>query len=321
MTQTTTVFEAYRRMLTIRIAEEMIAKDFIENKIFSFYHSSAGQEASAVGVCLPLSADDRVFGNHRSHGHYLAKGGNLYQMFCEIYGKADGCCAGKGGSMHMLDRSAGFMGSTPILGSAVPIATGSAFEQKVNGKRGQVTVVFFGDGASEEGVVYESINIAAVMQLPIIYVIENNLYAVNTPQNVRRAKAFNRKDLYTGLGAEYIDGDGTDFVRTYNAMQIAIKSASLGIPVVLHLEVFRHMAHSGPIMDESVREKDTAAVRAAEDPITKIERYIMANSPATARELNDIAKAVRFHIAGTWEQAKYSADPDPATAYEGAYCV
>src|SRR6266481_16077 len=102
--------DAYRRMLTIRLAEEKIAQDFRENKIFSFYHSSAGQEAVAVGVAMSLQKGDRMYGNHRSHGHYIAMGGDLYRMFCEIYGKADGCCKGFGGSMHMLDRSVGFMG-------------------------------------------------------------------------------------------------------------------------------------------------------------------------------------------------------------------
>lgn len=304
---------AYERMLTIRFAEEKISKDFFDNKVFSFYHSSAGQEASAVGVCMALGKDDRVFGNHRSHGHYLAKGGDLYKMFCEIYGKADGCCKGKGGSMHMLDRSVGFMGSTPILGSAVPIATGSAFEQKATGKWGSVTVVFFGDGASEEGVVYESINLAAVMGLPIIYVIENNLFAVNTPESVRRAKTFNRHHVYAGLGAEYIEANGNDVVSTYNAACEAVRSAALRTPVVLHLEAFRHMAHSGPIRDESVREKDTADVRGAEDPIYRLEQTMPDDLVLSIRE------KVLFNIDCTWEQAKYGSDPDPDTAREGTH--
>src|SRR5687767_6614082 len=124
------LLSAFRTMLRIRIAEDMIAKDYRENKIYSFFHSSAGQEAVATGVCMALTKEDRVFGNHRSHGHLIAKGGNLYEMFCEIYGKADGSCKGKGGSMHQLDRSVNFMGSTPLLGAAVPLAVGSAFEQK-----------------------------------------------------------------------------------------------------------------------------------------------------------------------------------------------
>ena len=131
MESTDILLRAFKKMLTIRHAENMIAEDFRKNKIFSFLHLYTGQEAVATGACMALRIDDRVFGNHRSHGHYLAKGGNLYRMFCEIYGKADGCCNGMGGSMHVLDRSVGFMGSTPILGSAVPIAAGSAFQQKV----------------------------------------------------------------------------------------------------------------------------------------------------------------------------------------------
>ena len=308
------LMEAYERMLTIRLAEEKIAKDFLENKIFSFYHSSSGQEAAAVGVCMALQEDDRVFGNHRSHGHYLAKGGDLYRMFCEICGKADGCCKGRGGSMHCLDRSVGFMGSTPILGSVVPIATGSAFEQKVNRVDWQhITVAFFGDGASEEGVVYESINLAAVMRLPIIYVIEDNLYAVNTPHSVRRSPSFDREKLYTGLGAKYMSADGNDFGKTYEATLGAIINVSLGEPVVLHLTAYRRMAHSGPIKDESVRIIDTAEFRDAVDPIKGIEALL---PESTVSEIRD---KVRIHVDCSWEEAKGAAEPDPVTSHQGVY--
>ena len=244
------ILEAYQKMLLIRRAEEAISTDFIENKIFSFYHSSAGQEAVSVGVCMALSKEDRVFGNHRSHGHYLAKGGDLYAMMCEIYGKADGCCKGYGGSMHMLDRSVGFMGSTPILGSAVPIALGSAFEQKVSGKN-SITVVFTGDGASEEGVVYESLNIAATKGLPLLVVIEDNLYAVNTPASARRSPWFSREAVYTGLGACFMTADGNNIVDVLNAARSAKDTIlMLRTQVVLHTTPFRHMAHSGPIAED-----------------------------------------------------------------------
>lgn len=263
-------FEAFRKMLLIRLTEDAIAEDFRKNKIFSFYHSSAGQEAVAVGVCMGTQQEDRVYGNHRSHGHYLAKGGNLYRMLAEIYGKSSGCCKGYGGSMHMLDRSVNFMGSTPLLGSALPIAVGSAWEQKIH-ESAQVTVVFTGDGASEEGVFYESLNLAAVKRLPVIFVVEDNLYAVNTPSNDRRGDHYSLEKVVQGLGAAYYKCDGNSFKHTYAAAVVArsvVKGAE--IPVVMHAITFRHMAHSGPITDESVRKADTIAIRTETDPIRRM---------------------------------------------------
>ena len=263
---TDALLEAFRKMLLIRWTETTIADDFRANKIFSFYHSSVGQEAVAVGACSAMQSEDRVFGNHRSHAHYLAKGGNLYRMLCEIYGKEDGCCGGYGGSMHMLDRTAGFMGSTPILASAVPIAVGSAFEQKIS-KSTNITTVFVGDGASEEGAFYESLNLAATLQLPIVFVLEDNLYAVNSPQTARRAKGFVLKDIVLGLGCWYGQVNGNSFEKMYDKFQESRQLAAEGRPTVIHAKVFRHMAHSGPIKDESVRVVDTETVRHDTDPI------------------------------------------------------
>ena len=174
--------EAYKKMTLIRIAEQEIAALYLREKIMSFIHFYVGQEAVAVGVCSALKPEDKVLGNHRSHGHYLAKGGDLKRMICELLGKEYGSSHGKGGSMHMIDRSVNFVGSTPILGSAVPLAAGTAFEQKYR-KTDGVTAVFFGDGAFEEGGVYETLNLAALFKLPLILVVENNLFAVNWPNS------------------------------------------------------------------------------------------------------------------------------------------
>lgn len=303
---------AYRKMLTIRVAEDTLAEDFKKNRIFSFYHSSAGQEAVAAGVCEALQPEDRVYGNHRSHGHYLAKGGDLYSMFCEIYGKADGCCKGYGGSMHMLDRSVNFMGTTPILGSIPAIANGSAFQQKYNGDR-NITVVFIGDGASEEGVFYESVNLAAVMKLPILFVLENNLYAVNTPESARRSQRFSRKMVYEGLGARFLDCDGNDFTSVYWQASMLAKALRNGKgPAVLHARCYRQMAHSGPITDESVRDEDTQDVRDSDDCIKNLEAHIDAD------DRRSIRAEVGLGVLRVWATAKAAPEPDPSTL-KGAY--
>lgn len=311
------LIEAYRRMLTIRKAEDAISADFRENKIFSFYHSSAGQEASAVGVCLALGKEDRVMGNHRSHGHYIAQGGNLYRMFAEIYGKADGCCKGKGGSMHMLDRDAGFMGTTPILGSIVPIATGSAFQQKCSCSDG-ITVAFLGDGASEEGAFYESINLAAVMQLPAIYVVEDNLYAVNTPRNLRRSENYSLGKVIVGLGAQYLPANGNSFTAMYTASRIAISHARECRPVVLHATVFRHMAHSGPIKDESVREIDTEGIRIQADPIKEIINQLHSRG-ISGISMEHEAEGIASQVAELLAKAKAAPMPASNKLFEGLY--
>ena len=306
---------AYERMLTIRLAETAIEQDFLANKIFSFYHSSKGQEATAVGVAMSLQKEDRMYGNHRSHGHYLAKGGDLYRMFAEIYGKADGCCGGFGGSMHMLDRSAGFMASTPLLGSVAPIATGSAFQQKVTGSP-NITVCFIGDGASEEGVVYESMNLAAVMKLPVLFVIEDNLYAVNTPQSDRRAALFSRRMVCEGLGTRYLDADGNDFGFVLNQAGALVRSIRNGRgPAVLCTRAYRYMAHSGPICDESVRSEDKKETREMEDPLTALERLLPDSDVKRIREVTSAT------VQAAFTAAKEAAEPKALSALTGIYAI
>ena len=180
---TITLKKLYREMVRIRIVEESIAEHYPEQEMRCPVHFSIGQEAVAVGVCVHLDPSDHVFSNHRSHGHYLAKGGDLKAMVAEIYGKEAGCSRGFGGSMHLLDLKHGFLGAAPIVGSTIPIAVGSALTATVK-EEDRVTVVFLGDGATEEGVFSESLNFAALKQLPVVFVCENNLYSVYSPLSV-----------------------------------------------------------------------------------------------------------------------------------------
>jgi TPP-dependent pyruvate/acetoin dehydrogenase alpha subunit len=307
--------DAYTQMLRIRMVEEAIARDFRARKIFSFLHLSIGQEAVAVGVCAALQKEDRVWGNHRSHGHYLAKGGDMFRMLAEIYGKAGGCCKGNGGSMHMLDRAAGFMGSTPILGSIVPIALGSAFEQKVRDSS-NISVVFFGDGASEEGVVYESINMAAVKGLPIVFVIENNLYSVNTPALDRRHAWFNWEKVVTGLGADFISVTGNDVQEVYEAATKARRFAVAGAPVVVEAITYREMAHSGPIKDESCRGIDTEEARQLCDPLKLLRERMTMEELQT---VSHITHMVQKDVDQLMELVRHSPEPVDTQMWQGVY--
>lgn len=263
--------DVFRQLLLLRVAEEELAQLFLREKIFSFIHFCVGQEAVAVGVSNALLPADRAFGNHRSHGHYLAKGGRLRGMICEILGRAEGCSGGKGGSMHMIDRSQGFMGSSPILGSITSIAAGSAFAQK-QAKESYVSVAYIGDGASEEGGFYETLNLAALFELPLLLVVENNLYAVNSKLLDRRSPKYNAELIVRGLGVDYAKADGNDYNDVHTKSKDLLKGVRSGHPAVLECMVYRHMAHSAPLFDDAqgYRVEDTPELRQERDCINRL---------------------------------------------------
>jgi pyruvate dehydrogenase E1 component alpha subunit len=270
--------DSYKKMLQIRVTEESIAQDFLDRKIFSFLHLCSGQEAAAVGVCAVMGVNDDVLGNHRSHGHYLAKGGNFEKMVHEIYGSEMGCCNGIGGSMHMLDRSVGFQGSTPILGSVVPLGCGVAFSKKHKKNTG-ITVVYVGDGAAEEGAFYETVNLAGVLGLRLLLVIEDNRYAVATSHSDRKAPQYDLKKIVEGLGGYYCRTNGQNVVEVYETTK-KIKELMDSDKVncaVLHLDVLRNFSHSGPIKDENSRLTDHVEYRQENDPIKIAKDYLIKN--------------------------------------------
>ncbi|OCX53930.1 hypothetical protein BEL04_06525 [Mucilaginibacter sp. PPCGB 2223] len=267
-------------MVQIRAVEELIADDFFKSKIFSFLHLSIGQESSAVGVCSALETDDLVMGNHRSHHHYLAKGGDFDKMVYEVYGDSRGCCKGYGGSMHMLDRSVGFVGSTPILGSVAPLGTGIGFSIKAS-KKNNIAVVFIGDGAAEEGAFYESINLAALMNVPVLFVIEDNKYSVISAHSDRKAKDYSYPKIIEGLGATYHRMEARD-VNAVSKQTKLMKENILADrkPAVLHLDVVRGTyGHSGPMKEKApgYRVNDTPEFIEANDCITVSKDLLIQN--------------------------------------------
>jgi acetoin:2,6-dichlorophenolindophenol oxidoreductase subunit alpha len=285
------LLKGYKSMLLIRHLELQLVDYYLKNKVMSFVHFYVGQEAVAAGVCDNLRHEDKVFGNHRSHGHYLAKGGDPVGLVAELLGRSRGCCHGKGGSMHMIDKSVNFLGSTPILGSVAPIATGSALASKL-AQTDEVTIGFFGDGASEEGVVYESVNFATLFKLPVVFVIENNLYSVMSKLRDRRGENFSHQQIVTGIGADYIKADGNDYIDVREKAKSAIANAAAGRPTVLECVVFRHMAHSAPLCDDKAgyREIDTLPEREKQCPIRKI-KTLLGTDEAAIRELVAIEEA------------------------------
>src|SRR4030042_887 len=219
----------YRSLYRIRRVEEEIARIYPTDKIKSPVHLSIGQEAVSVGVCYALNRDDVVFGTYRSHAAYLAKGGDLKKMIAELYGKATGCAKGKGGSMHLGDVAHGIMGASAVVGTTIPNAVGYAYALKLQ-RKSSIVVSFFGDGATDEGVFYESLNFAALKAVPLIFVCENNFYAIHTHISRRQKKPDNliqRASAYD-IPAERIDGN--DVLKIYERVSAVAKSMRNGQP-------------------------------------------------------------------------------------------
>lgn len=242
----------FREMLRIRLIEEAIADRYSEQKMRCPVHLSIGQEAIAVGVCKAALPTDYLISNHRAHAHYLAKGGDLKRMLAEIYGKSTGCCGGRGGSMHLVDRSVGMFGSTPIVGGSIPIGVGLAFASVLK-KEDRVAIIFFGEGATEEGVFSESINFASLKNLPVLFVCENNLYSVYSPLSVRQSPKRDRAAVARAHGISATKEFGNDVEEVFELAKASIASIRQGKgPVFLEFDTYRHRAHCGPNFDHDI---------------------------------------------------------------------
>src|SRR5918912_532723 len=236
------LIEAYRVMRTIREFEDRVHTEFATGEIPGFVHLYAGEEASATGVCMHLGPEDRIASTHRGHGHCIAKGVDVMAMMAEIYGKATGSCRGKGGSMHIADLSKGMLGANGILGAGAPLACGAAVAAKFRNK-GEVAVSFVGDGASNQGTFLESLNLAAVWNLPAIFVVENNGYAESTSRDYAVA-VDSYVDRAAGFGLPGVTVDGTDFFAVYEAAGEIIKRAREGGgPALLECKMVRFHGH------------------------------------------------------------------------------
>ncbi len=252
-------------MLRIRRVEERIVDLYPEQEMRCPVHLSISQEAAAVGACAPLAADDYVLSGHRAHAHYLAKGGDLKAMLAEIYGKATGCAGGKGGSMHPVDLAAGFLGAAPIVGSTIAIAAGVAFATAMRDE-GRVTMVFFGDGATETGTFHETLNFAVLEGLPLVLVCENNLYSVNSPLPVRQPPG----RAIAGLAA----GHGNDVLAVHALAGRAIEKARAGDgPSFIELATYRWREHCGPNFDNDLGYRDEAEYLAWRE-LCPVETYV-----------------------------------------------
>jgi TPP-dependent pyruvate/acetoin dehydrogenase alpha subunit len=285
--------EAYRALLRIRRVEEEIARLYPTDCIKSPVHLSIGQEAASVAVCKALRPDDVAFGTYRSHALYLAKGGDLRRMIAELYGKVTGCARGKGGSMHLIDVGAGLMGTSAVVGTTIPLAVGYALAQQIRGT-GRVVASFFGDGAVEEGAFHESLNFAALRKLPVVFVCENNLYAIHTPQRARQAAA-GICDLAQAHGIPAVRIEDGDFFRINEAAEQAVAAARAGGgPRFLECMAYRWKEHVGPGEDFhfGYRDRGEAEPWLERDPIECVGAQLRpAERRAIAQEVEEEIRA------------------------------
>jgi len=305
----------YYEMLRIRLVEEKIVELYPEQEMRCPVHLSIGQEAVAVGVCSALKDEDYALSTHRSHAHYLAKGGNLKAMIAELYGKQAGCCKGKGGSMHLFDRSVNCC-AVPIVGSTIPIAVGAAFASLIANKD-FISVVFFGDAAVEEGVFYESMNFASLKKLPIIFVCENNSFSVYSPLKVRQPANRDNSIIASGHGMKGYHGDGNNVIEVYDLAKAAIDKARRGKgPTFLEFKTYRWREHCGPNYDNHLgyrAEKEFAAWK-LRDPIKQLEKHGMEGS-----EIERMTKKIVKEIDEAFLFAKKDDFPEESMLYKHVY--
>lgn len=300
--------------------EETIQTLYAEQEMRCPTHLSIGQEAVAAGVCANLTRDEYVLSAHRSHAHYLAKGGDLRAMVAELYGKATGCARGKGGSMHLIDLSVGFLGAVPIVGSTIPIAVGAAFGSVQRGEP-RATVVFFGDAAIETGVFHESINFASLHRLPVVMVCENNLYSVLSPLSVRQP---NREivDLAVGHAVWAEQADGNDVEAVAAVAELAIDRARSGAgPSFLELKTYRYLEHCGPNEDEVLGYRPSGELDSwrARDPLMAHEQELLDRGVVTAAEVAAFRADAEEWMSDAVEFARSSPFPDARELTEDIY--
>ncbi len=307
----------YEKMLLIRQFEDTMHRFKAEGQVPGLVHLYAGEEAVAVGVCAHLRDDDFLTSTHRGHGHCLAKGVDLPGMVAEILGKATGVCKGKGGSMHIADVDKGMLGANGIVGGGLPLACGSALMAKTK-KTDQVTVCFFGDGAANQGTFHESLNLAAIWDLPVVFVCENNLYAETTSVDY----AMRIKDIAVraqGYGLPGVVADGMDVFAMYEAAGAAVRRARLGQgPTLLEAKTYRYYGHFEGDTGKYRPPAELAAYQ-ARDCLANFQKRVLGEGLLTVADLDAVERQTRQALAAAIAFAQSSPYPAPAECLQDVY--
>tara|TARA_B100000989_G_C19528998_1_gene468570 strand:+ start:2445 stop:3401 length:957 start_codon:yes stop_codon:yes gene_type:complete len=307
----------FENLLRIRLIEEKIAEKYKENKMRCPTHLSIGQEAVSAALSILLRKKDFAVSSHRCHAHYLSKGGSLKKMIAELYGKKTGCSSGKGGSMHLIDLQCNFMGSSSIVGNSIPIGVGLGLSIKVK-KQKNLSFIFFGDGALEQGVFFEAVNFAIIKKLPVIFICENNLYSVYSPMKVRQPKRDISK-MVNSLGIKSYSMDGNNALDVYkNLKKIIKKVRKSSNPIFLEFKTYRWREHCGPNIDDNLgyRTKKEILFWKKKDPLKIIEKNL---GKISSQYRLKIENKINSEINKAFKFAENSPFPNKKEYLQGVY--
>jgi pyruvate dehydrogenase E1 component alpha subunit len=312
----------YESLIEIRFTEEMIAENYKDQQMRTAIHLGTGQEGIATGVCANLQLGDAVFSHHRSHNHFLASGGSVFRLIAELYGSQEGCSKGRGGSVHLSHNKDIFFVSTAILGESVSLAVGRALAYKME-KRNNISVAFFGDAVWEEGVLYESLNFAAIHSLPVLFICENNLYSTESTFTSRKLINSEFTERARSFGVEAIKGDGNNVRDVFNLVaESLVKMRENPFPILLELDTYRWREHVGPNFDHEVgrtfRSKKELEQWQIKDPVKIFRDILIDEDSFSVFEINEIERKVLEEVTEQFLRAKDSQKPEIASLFENA---
>ena len=306
----------FRTMVRIRQFEERVSREFADGNIPGSVHLYIGEEAVATGAIAHLKKEDYIMSTHRGHGHLIAKGGEPNKMMAELFAKKTGYCLGKGGSMHIADLDIGMLGAAGIVGSGIPIATGAGLSAQMRGTD-QVTICFFGDGASNIGRFHEGINLASVWCLPVVFICENNLWAVSVPTTLS-LNVPNVADRAVGYGIPGVVVDGMDVIAMYEAAGQAVDRARKGQgPTLIEAKTYRFRGHSEGV--DGVRPKEEIELWMKRDPIPAFKNRLIETKVLTEKQAEDIDKEALAEMNEAVKFAQESPFPEPEETLENVY--
>ena len=311
--------KGFFNILRIRRIEESLSKVYSNKKIRCPMHLSIGQEAIAVGVSLNLSSKDQVVSNHRCHAHFLAKGGNLNSMLSELYGKSNGCNGGRGGSMNLFDKKVNFISSLPIVGNTIALGVGLSLQRKI-ANQNNLTCIYLGEAATEEGIFYESLNFAKLNNLKCLFVIENNFFSVYTHLNQRRKDGIN--DIYNILKTKTFQTNGMSFLDVYNttkeAKEYIIKKSQ---PALIIADTYRWLEHCGPSNDDNLnyRNKKELQYLIKKCPLLKIKKFVLSKNLLSKKMINHHENIINKEIINAFKYAEKSKFPKNKTSFNFTY--
>lgn len=313
------LLDAYRRMKTIRAFEERLHDEIQTGEVAGFTHLYAGQEAVAVGVCLELTDDDCIISTHRGHGHCIAKGCDVEGMMKEIYGRADGLCNGKGGSMHIADVSKGMLGANGIVGAGAPIAVGAAITAKLRGNKA-VSITFSGDGACNQGTTFEAMNMAGAIGLPVIFVFENNHYSEHTGVEYAVATERDIASRAEAFGMKVWRADGCDFFAVEQTFREVLEYVRAECrPAAVEFDTERFYGHFEGDPQRYRGEGELDRIRETRDCLKAFRASVTEASLLEGKELDEIDEEVMALIDQSVERARAAAQPDPAEVLTNVY--